>query len=413
MTFLHSSTTLAKAHTSRTATPLSYAATVVCIVLVAVDLRPAIVSLGPLLPMIRAQFALTNTQAALLTTIPAVLMGVLAFPAPWLAHRFGRDRMILLALALLMTATGLRALAATTFELLAATVAVGAGIAIAGALIPGFVKQSYPRRAAILMGIYAMSLGLGSTLAAALAHPLALFGNGWRFSTGVFALPCLVAIGAWMMVARSQAEALPTQLADARGSGIPIRNRTAWLLALYSTLNNVLFFGLVSWTAPMFREFGMSDATAGLVLASFTAAFMFGNPAAALLSRTDDRRTTIAFFALLALVGTIIEAVSPGLLPFVFIPMIAFGVGGTFTLTMILPLDNASTARDANNWTGFVMGIGYLAGSFGPLSIGMLRDVTGSFAAPAWLLASVALLTLTLSPFLQPHHHRAARHRSA
>ncbi len=413
MTFLHPHMNIAKAPTGCPAT-IPIAIATACIILVAVDLRPAIVSVGPLLPMIRDQFGLTNAEASLLTTIPAVLIGLLAFPAPWLAHRFGRDRVILLALSVLTAATGLRAFASSTGELMAATVGVGAGIALAGALIPGFVKQNYPRRASLLMGVYAMALGLGSTLAAAFAHPLALLADGWRFGTGVFALPCLIAIAACALVAHFSPDRVSRRLSsDVVRAGMPFRNGTAWLLALYSSLNNVLFFGHVSWTAPIFREHGMSDATAGLVLASFTAAFMLGNPLAALLTKTDDRRTIIAVFAVLAFIGTLVEATSPGLLPFLFVPITAFGVGGTFTLTMILPLDNASNTRDANSWTGFVTGIGYLAGSFGPLAIGMLRDLTGSFATPAWLLASVAFLTLALSPFLLPHHSRAARRRSA
>jgi MFS transporter, CP family, cyanate transporter len=413
VTFLHPSFIAAEAKGRKAAGPLSFAATVACIVLVAVDLRPAIVSVGPLLPTIREQFALTNAQASLLSTIPAVMMGLLAFPSPWLAQRLGRDRVILLALAVLMVATGLRALAATAAELMTATVGVGAGIAVAGALIPGFVKQSHPRRAAMLMGVYAMSLGLGSTVAAAFAHPLALLGDGWRFSSALFALPGIIAIVAWMLIARSRPKEPEARSSEeTAGSGTPIRNRTAWLIALYSSLNNFVFFGLVSWTVPMFRDYGLSDTTSGLVLASFTAAFMIGNPLAALLTRTNDRRKTIAFFSFVALLGLAVEAYSPGWMPFLFVPLIAFGLGGTFTLTMILPLDNAANARDANSWTAFVMGIGYLAGAAGPLSIGVLRDLTGNFETAAWFLAAVGLLALVLSRFLQPRQYRAAR-RSA
>jgi CP family cyanate transporter-like MFS transporter len=104
--------------------------------------------------------------------------------------------------------------------------------------------------------------------------------------------------------------------------------------------------------------------------------------------------------------GSAAVAISPSLLPFLFIPMIAFGVGGSFTLAMILPLDNAADAHDANAWTAFVMGIGYFAGALGPLLLGILRDSTGDFRIPLWILAAVALLMFALSPFLQPHHHR-------
>lgn len=93
---------------------------------------------------------------------------------------------------------------------------------------------------------------------------------------------------------------------------------------------------------------------------------------------------------------------------FLFIPVIACGVGGSFTLGMILPLDNATTAGEANAWTAFVMGIGYFAGALGPLGLGILRDMTGGFDVPLWVLAAVALLMFALTPFLHPNRDRYA-----
>jgi CP family cyanate transporter-like MFS transporter len=112
---------------ARACPALSFAATVAAIVLVAIDLRPGIVSVGPLLPHILQEFGMSNAEASLLTAIPAMLMGLLAFPTPWLAHRFGRDRVILTALIVLMLATILRAFSSSVVMLLASTVGVGAG----------------------------------------------------------------------------------------------------------------------------------------------------------------------------------------------------------------------------------------------------------------------------------------------
>ena len=154
-------------HAATASSGLTLAAGIACIVLVAIDLRPGIVSVGPLLGQIRSEFGITNAQASLLTAIPNLLMGLLALPAPWLARRFGRDRVILAALAILSIATLLRAFVQSATQLLVATAGVGAGIAVAGALISGFVKARFPRHVPLLMGLYAMSIGLGSTLAAA------------------------------------------------------------------------------------------------------------------------------------------------------------------------------------------------------------------------------------------------------
>ena len=57
---------------------------VLAIILVAVDLRPGIVSMGPALPRMMEAFALHHAAASLLTAIPDLLMGALALPTPWL-----------------------------------------------------------------------------------------------------------------------------------------------------------------------------------------------------------------------------------------------------------------------------------------------------------------------------------------
>ncbi|UWU24233.1 MFS transporter (plasmid) [Rhizobium sp. CB3171] len=383
---------------------LTAAVALTCVVLVAIDLRPAIVSIGPLLPSIRDEFAISNAQASLLTAIPAVLMGLLAFPTPWLARRFGRDKVMLVALAILTIATFARAFAGSVISLFATTAAVGAGIAVAGALVAGFIKGNYSRHVALFMGIYASAIGLGSTISAAVTGPLAEIAGGWRICAGVFAIPGLIAISAWMVIARAERQkkkVLSDAAALRKGSALPFTSPTAWMAALYFSLNNFLFFGLIAWTAPMYIEHGMSRADASLLLASFAAAFMTANPLAGFISRKNDRRRVIALFASTSLLGILAIALLPAM-PYFFIPMIAFGVGGSFTLGMVLPLDHACDANEANAWTAFVLGIGYFAGALGPFVLGLARDVTGGFVIPVWMLVVVAFLKLSLATLLRP-----------
>lgn len=388
----------------RTSSQLTIAVAITCVVLVAIDLRPAIVSIGPLLPSIRDEFAISNAQASLLTAIPALLMGLLAFPTPWLVRRFGRDTVMLTALATLTVATLARAFAADIASLFAATAGVGAGIAVAGALVAGFIKKNYPRHAALFMGIYASAIGLGSTISAALSEPLAEASGGWRMGAGIFTLPGFIAIGAWMVIARAERRVGTVNsgpFAAQKGRSLPFTNRMAWLAASYFALNNFLFFGLIAWTAPMYIERGMSGADAALLLASFTAAFMAANPLAGFISRNNDRRGPIAVFASMSLFGILAIALLPQMTPYLFIPLIALGVGGSFTLGMVLPLDHARDANEANAWTAFVLGIGYLAGALGPFLLGVARDGTGGFAVPVWMLVITAVLKLSLAPLLR------------
>lgn len=351
------------------------------IVLVAIDLRPRIVSIGPILPSIRGEYGLSHTSASLLTAIPDVLMGLLALPAPALAKRHGRDRIILASLGLLFISMILRSLSHGVASLLLSTAGVGTGIAITGALVAGFIKESFPNRAATVMGVYATSLSLGSTVSAAATGPLAAGTNGgWRTATAFWSCLGIVGMVAWTVLT------VRTPRADrcvpaATPVSVPLRNRTAWMIALFFALSNFLFYSVVAWTAPMFREFGDAPTTAGLLLASFTLAFTCGNPVFGTLSKSHDRRGWIGLSVAITLVGLVALALSPTSLPFVWLPLSAFGLAGTFTLAMTLPLDNTSSVEEANTWNGFVLTVGYLIAATGPITMGLAERHERKFQA--------------------------------
>lgn len=285
--------------------------------------------------------------------------------------------------------------------LLLATAGVGAGIAIVGTLMGGFIKAKFPTKAAMLMGIYATALSLGSTVSAGATGSIAnRFSSGWRIASGVWAVLGIIAIVAWLVVSIRERNRVPK--VSTFKMRLPLRNRTAWLIALFFACDNLLFYALLSWTSPMYREHGLSTTVAGLVLASFTEAFMLANPVFGWLSKSHDRRGWLTASAVLTVIGLVPIAIWPSFAPFVFIPISAFGLGGGFTLGMTLPLDNTKTVEESNVWNAFVMMIGYLIAATGPLIVGVLRDVSGSFHSSVWLLVGVACVMLAFTPFLRP-----------
>jgi CP family cyanate transporter-like MFS transporter len=386
---------------------LSMTAAIVCVVLVALDLRPGIVSTGPLLPAIIRAFGLSHTQAALLTAIPTLLMGLLAAPAPWLSRRYGRDRVMLGALALLTLATLARAFADSVALLFLATVGIGAGIAVAGVLIAGFVKAGFPRQVAIFMSLYATALALGSTLSAAATGSIAALTGGWRWASGVWALPGVIALLAWLFIGTRGTA--PVAAAPVQHYRMPLRNPTAWLIALFFACNNFVFYACIAWLAPMYVENGWSPSEAGLLLATFTLAFMAANPVFGFLSRNEDRRLPLAIAAGTALAGILTMAIAPAASPCLVVAITAFGTGGAFTLSMTLPLDNTRHAEETGAWNAFVLLVSYTIAAAGPLAVGQLRDASGTFHAALWLIVAVSAAMVALTPFLQPYHHRAAR----
>jgi len=378
---------------------------VVAIVLVAIGLRPGIVSMGPALPAIIEAFQLSHAVASMMTAIPDLLMGALALPTPWLVRRFGVNKVLMVALSVLSISMLVRAYSCGSALLLSATVGVGAGIAVAGAMFAGIVKASFATRAALIMGIYATALSLGSTLSAGLTGWILQFA-GWRLATGVWAAFAAIAIVAWWLVIRKSVTTrqVSEPLAiEAVAPRLPLRTPVAWMIALFFACVNFLFYAILTWTAARYQEAGMPAAEAGAVLASFTFCFMLASPVVGMYSRQLDRRGWLAGCSLLSTIG-LAGMATPGAWPWLWVPLTAFGLGGAFTLAMTLPLDHTHSPDAANRWNAFVLTVGYLIAACGPFIVGYMRDVSGHFDSGFLLLCLVSCVMLLLSFTLKPGH---------
>lgn len=390
--------------TPRRADKLSFATAIGCILAIGIFLRPGIVAVGPLLPSIRDAFELSHAQASLLVAIPDVLMGVLALPTPQLAARYGRNRVVLAALFLLLMAMVARSFASSQAMLWLTTAGIGAGIAISGALITGFIKAMFPERGALLIGVYATSLALGSIIAAAGAGPAANILGGWRAGTGAWAIPGVTAIAAWLFIGR---KAHPAPQITGDRARLPLHVATAWLGALFFACDNFLFYSGLAWIASIYRERGYDAAEAGLILACFTAPMAVAPMIASAFSLNRDRRAHLAFWSALALVGSLLLALAPDAAPRLSVALLSLGIGGGFTLSMALLLDHGRTPEEATAWNAFMLMIAYTVAAAGPFTLGLLRDATGSFVLPRLELVGVAGLMLLLSPTLRVPHDRA------
>src|SRR5690606_10949572 len=154
------STSAGETHTAVT-TRLSRRASVfwtaLAIVLVAANLRPAVVAVSPLRPELRADTGLNAAAAGLLTTLPVLCFGVLSPLAPRVARRWGVEQTLFVALVVLCAGFALRLLP-DLVSLFAGTVLVGAAIAFGNVLLPALIKRDFAGRVGLMTGIYSMSL---------------------------------------------------------------------------------------------------------------------------------------------------------------------------------------------------------------------------------------------------------------
>ncbi|MFJ7797266.1 CynX/NimT family MFS transporter [Pseudomonas sp. NPDC096950] len=379
-------------------------AAVIGLLVLSIALRPAIVSIGPILLLIQQRFQLNYTQAALLTSIPDVCMGIFALMAPKLILRFGTDRCVVAALGLLGAASLMRAVSPNPAFLLGSTFLISVGIAIAGALIGGWIKAHFSRHAAFFMGIYAAGLSVGATIAAVFTAPIAEFTQSWRVGTGIWSVLCVSAVISWIwMAGRFKSAPGAPNKSPRLPVLLPWANPQAWLVAVNFGASQFVVYALFAWLAPASSETAVTGLPSGILLGLFTSVFAVASVGAGMFpGKAHDRRPMLGFSTLLVMLAMAGMAFAPALAPILYVLLAAIGLGMGFTLGMTLPLDNAANSEQAGAWTVFTLFVGYLVAALGPLCFGGLRDYTGSYTSAYEMLFAVALLMLCITPLLKP-----------
>src|SRR5439155_160467 len=195
----------------------------VAVVLVALNLRTPIASVPPLADTIAAALHLGGAATGLLTTLPVVCMGLFAPVGALASRRFGRERVLAAAVALIAAGTAVRAVPSAAV-LYASAVLAGTGIAVAGALLPPLVRARFPGRVGPVTGVYTAGLIAGAMLAAALTEPARVrLGGSWPLALAAWAVPAAGAPGG--RTARRRARLGGRQHADARRRGGRPRRR--------------------------------------------------------------------------------------------------------------------------------------------------------------------------------------------
>ncbi|MBW8737374.1 MAG: MFS transporter [Streptomyces turgidiscabies] len=378
--------------TSRKMSGLAVAA----LVLAALNLRPGVTSLGPVLEEVRDSLSMSGTLSGVLTSVPAACFALIGSAAPLLARRYGAAGAIAAAAAVLTAGLALRPFATDPALFVTLTALSLAGIAIANVLLPAVVKERFPDRVGAMTGLYSMALNAGASSAAALTVPLTeAFGGDWRYGLGAWSVLAAMAVPPWLALARRR----PPPEADRADPNAPhrpspvrlSRDPTAWALTAYFGLQASSAYIIIGWLPQIFRDAGLSAQTAGLL---FSGTSLLGVPLSFALSavagKLRHQSGITAAIGVCGLAGYAGLWAGPATAPWLWAFLL--GVANCsfpLALTMIgmRGRDGAAVVR----LSGFVQGFGYLLSIPGPVAVGVLYDHSGGWRLP---LSFVLLLTL-------------------
>lgn len=381
------------------------------LVLVALNLRPAIASVGPVALDVQADLGWDAVRTGLVTTATVVTMGLAASLVPAVAHRLGRDRAIVVAMVLLVGTLAARLLAGWGWLLVLTAVVAGVAIALVSGLVPGVIRDRFRRRIGAATGIYTAAMMSGAALAGALTVPLQQLLGSWQRALASWSLLAVVGVAAWAVWSRRSSRspsrpdpgvtaAEPT--AAPAHAPMPWRHPHAWMLTAYLGLNSFVFYSLLAWLPASYEERGWTQGQAGLYLGVFS---LLQVPAALLLppfsDRLLDRRPLYAGCVVLVGGSLALVAVAPGVAPLAVLALLGIGLGGGFALGLVLLADWAPDAAAAARLTGVAFTVTYLLGALGPLAVGWVAQTTGSWVTALLVVAAAGALQLLAVPALR------------
>ncbi len=359
----------------------------VAVFLVAVNLRPAVASFGPLVTDIRDGLGLSDVSISVLTSLPVVCFGALAPIGPWLTRRIGMAR----AVAVFCAAIGVGLVvrigpdAATMFT---GTLVAAGAIAALNVILPALIKRDFPNHTGVMMGLYTLALTGSAAIAAGLSVPLThAIGHGWRGGLGIWAAPAAIALLVWL-------PGLRVAGADAVATVAPrglLRDRIAWMVTIYFGFQSLSFYAVLTWLPTLYQDHGLSEGHAGALLsvsAAVQAPVALGLPAVALRVRTQ---TPLLIGAVLFTAGGLLALLlAPMAAPYLWVVILGIGQGASFPLGLTLMVLRTRTPAVTQQLSSMSQGFGYLIAACGPLLTGLLHSLTGNWTVPLAVL--IALL---------------------
>lgn len=370
------------------------------VIVIGLNLRPFVTSVGPLAQQISEATGMSMTALSVMTFLPMFLMGVLGFAAPRLQRTLGARGVVMGGMLLLAMGLALRGVAREQALLLASALICGLGVAAVQAIFPGILKARFPHRVPAMTGLYSAALMGGGALGAYLAPRVATMAGSWQLSLAFFAPLALVgALLAAMMIRKSS----PQKRAE--NGPIPSywRAPRAFLLMACFGLVNSGYSLAVAWLAPFYQSIGHSAAAGGAIVAVMALAQMVTALCLPFLGRKSrDKRPWLWLTLALQLLGFGGLILAPELSPYLIATVLGSGLGGCFALTLVISLDHLADPWRAGALSAAMQGGGFIIAALVPLMIsafhGLVPDYSLIWALQSALVVIVALLALRLDP---------------
>lgn len=364
----------------------------IVVAVVALNLRPALTGVAPVLAEIMHGTGLDVNGVSALETLPVFCLGFASAGATPLVRSQGLERAILIVLAVIVGGLALRGTGGVA-ALFAGSLLAGVGIGVGNVLMPTLLKRDFASHPALMTGVYTTMLCLGAAIAAAVAVPLMGATGGWGGSLAFWALPALAAliVSAWVW-RRPVLRHAPTRVAEPGAGTALLRSTLAWQVTIFMGLQSMLAYAVFAWLAPMLRSRGDDPRTAGLVVSVCVLTQMAASLPMPLFAVRLRSQGVPAAVSIGVIVGSFVAlARAPLGWQWVMAATLGLGAGAAFALAIMLMVLRSADSRVAASLSSMSQGFGYTIAACGPLLVGVLHARTGGWGGAEALFVIVGI----------------------
>jgi cyanate transporter len=363
--------------------------------LVALNLRPALSAVGPLLPEIGSHLGLAEGAQGLLGALPLLGFGLISFVVHHASRRLGIERTVLFGLMALVAGILIRSYGGEP-GLWVGTITAGCAIAVGNVLLPAIVRRDYSSHISVATSIYSACITVSASIGSAVAVPLST-ASDWNDSLAFWAIPALVVIVLWLPRAIPAAPVAIDSGASGNEPAMSLwKQPTAWLMTAFMGLQSTTFYIMATWLPTIEAANGASAKQAGLRLFLYQLIGVVSGLSIPQLMRRRGSQAAAVVASVPMLVGVLGLLLAPAF-SVAWIIIAGLGSGAALVVALSLISLRGSSHHETARLSGMAQSLGYLLAASGPFVAGHLTQATGSWTASLILLACLAVTQLMVA----------------
>ncbi|MGO4298044.1 MFS transporter [Glutamicibacter sp. MCAF14] len=375
------------------------------ILLLALSLRAAVVSVSPLLSRIETDIQFTEFTTGLLAMLAPIAFAVFGLLTPRLIKSFGLETTLMISLGLAVSGQIARIFMPEVYSFLGLSIVTLAGYGMGNVVLPPLVKKYFPDRIGMVTSGYVTMLAIGTWMAPQFSVPLAdltswqMSIGSWAALSGIVLIPWLVQLFADRGVERPDnpvhASGHPQTIAKIN----PWKSKVAWGLAIFLAGNSAQTYVYFTWLPPYLQNRGLDELAAGNMLALFA---ILGLPVSLLVPlwvpRLKHPIFAVLIFTACWVSGHLGIYLSPTQNTAVWICLAGLGQG-TFAIALLMMNLRSRTTYGSGVLSGFAQGLGYAGAAVVPMLFGVVQKATDSWGA-AFSMLGVCVIVMLIGAFI-------------